>query len=507
MGEDLYYAKLDGSEARRLTSTPGAEELAEFSPDGTSVAYVRDNDLYVVDVETGTERALTTGGTDRVRHGKADWVYYEEIFNRDWKAFWWSPDSGHLAFLEIDDRHVGTHAVLNDLGAARVVEETPYPRAGEPNPHVRLGIVDANGGPVAWANLSEYSVDSSLISGVGWLGPNRAYCYTQNRTQTWLDVVTIDPESGATEVLFREETGAWVENPGSLVPLDDGGFLMPSERSGWKHIYKYQKDGQTVVPLTSGDWEVQSIDLLDEESGTVFFTAKKEGPLVASLYKVPLNGGDVERVTTEIGDHNASVSPDGSLVIDTWSTPENPPKVALLDADGERIRLVDEDPSPNLDDWRIATTEHIQISTPDGFLLEAEIVAPPDLDPSKKYPVWFMTYAGPHTPTLRGGWSPRLLDQALASEGFVAFRMDPRSASGKGAVSAHIAYKQLGVQELKDIETAIEWLKANRPYVDGDRIGMAGHSYGGYITAYAMTPLGPVRRRDRRCPRHRLARL
>ena len=307
VGEDLYYAKLDGSEARRLTSTPGPEELAEFSPDGALVAFVRANDLYVVDVATGTERALTIGGTDRVRHGKADWVYYEEIFNRDWKAFWWAPDSKHVAFLEVDDRHVGTHAVLNDLGPARVVEETPYPRAGEPNPHVRLGVVAASGGPVAWADLSRYSVDSFLISGVGWLGPDRAYCYAQNRTQTWLDVATIDPDTGATEVLFRETTGAWVENPGELVALDDGGFLMPSERSGWKHIYKYSKDSKDVVPLTSGEWEVEAIEHAGE--GSVFFSAKKEGPLVSGLYRVPLSGGEIKRVTAEEGDHSASVSP------------------------------------------------------------------------------------------------------------------------------------------------------------------------------------------------------
>ncbi len=156
---------------------------------------------------------------------------------------------------------------------------------------------------------------------------------------------------------------------------------------------------------------------------------------------------------------------------------------------------------------RFGPRERFQIPTPDGFLLEAELILPPDLDTGKKYPVWFMTYGGPHAPTVSDSWGGgRMWDQALAHEGFVVFRMDPRSASGKGALATWKAYKHLGVQELEDIKTAINWLK-QKPYVDGSRIGMAGHSYGGYITSYAHDPLRPLRRGHRRGAGHRLARL
>ncbi len=486
--EDLYYATLDGKTAERLTSTPGPEEFAEFSPDGRYVAFVRDNDLHVVDLATKTERALTTGGSDLVRHGKADWVYFEEIFNRNWKAFWWSPDSKRIAFLECDDRPLGTHAVLNDVGSKRIVEETPYPKAGDPNPRVRLGLVSSAGGEVTWADLSDYSPDSFLVSGVGWFDGDAAYCYAQNRTQTWLDLLKIAPRDGKTSRLFRDTTGAWVENPGAVHVLKDGSFLFPSERTGWKHLYKYSADGSKCEPLTSGEWEIRSVEGVDEEGGYAYFSATKDDPISSNLYRVKLAGGDVERLTEKAGDHNVSLSPGGELFLDTWSDPETPPKVALFEADGDEVRVVDDNPVPALKEYRLADRERVKIPTKDGFQLEGEIFLPPDLDEDKLYPAWFMTYGGPHTPTMNGGWSGgNLMAQALASEGFVVFRMDPRSASGKGAASARAAYKRLGVKELEDIKEAIAWLKKEKPFVDGSRIGMAGHSYGGFMTAFAMT--------------------
>ena len=179
------------------------------------MAFVRDNDLYVVDLPTGTERALTTGGTDQVRHGKADWVYYEEIFNRNWKAFWWSPDSKRVAFLEFDDRPIGNHVVLNDAASPRIVEATPYPKSGEPNPHVRLGIVAAR--PAArWPGptSSDYSPDSFLISGVGWWADGSGRLLLRPEPHPDLARPSEGHPDGDTSRLFRETNGRWVENPG-----------------------------------------------------------------------------------------------------------------------------------------------------------------------------------------------------------------------------------------------------------------------------------------------------
>jgi dipeptidyl aminopeptidase/acylaminoacyl peptidase len=488
-GQDLYYATFELSTAVRLTNTPGREQWARFSPDGKSVAFVRDYDLYVVDIATGTEHRLTTGGRDDLRHAHADWVYFEEIFNRNWPTFWWSPDSKQLAFLEFDDAGVPYHTVLNDSFSPRREEKTHYPRCGEPNPKVRVGVVPGTGGPVQWAPLTDYSADSFLISDVGWFpDSSAAYCYVQNRTQTWLDFVKFTPgeESASIKRLFRDSTKAWIESPGPVHWMSDGSFLWLSERDGWKHLYHYGRDGTLKAQLTSGPWEIRAFEHLDSKDGWIYFTGTRDNPVGVNLYRTK-PGGSIERLTQTPGSHSVNTSPGGRLFLAAWSDTRSPGRIGLFRADGALLRTVDSNPAHELQRLRFGPRERVQIPTSDGFLLEAELILPPDLDVNRKHPVWFMTYAGPHFPTVSDAWlGGQMRDRALAQEGFVVFHMDPRSASGKGAVSAWSAYKHLGVQELEDIKTAIKWLK-QKPYVDGTRIGMSGHSYGGYITAYALT--------------------
>jgi dipeptidyl-peptidase 4 len=486
-GGDLYYATFDGKTAVRLTRADGREEVPSFSPDGKRVAFVRNNDLYVVDVGSQQERALTADGGDRHRNGKADWVYFEEIFNRNWRAYWWSPDSKRVAFLQFDDAEVPTHTVLIDVPGLRQVEATPYPRSGEPNPRVRLGLVTAEGGPVRWADLSSYE-GPWLISHVGWWPDGRAaLAYVQNRTQTWLDMVRIPVDGETPKRLFRETTKAWVDSPGDPHFLDDGTFLLTSERDGWKHLYHFAADGTLKRQVTSGHWEVRSVEYVDKAGGWIYFGATKGNPVATNLYRVKLDGGDVERLTAADGTHATSMSPDGRRFLDAWSDIATPTRVTLYSADGKKVRTIDRNPSYAMEEYRFGKRERVQIRTKDDFVLEGEVITPPDLDESKLYPVWFTTYGGPHAPTVADSWSGgRAWEQALASEGFVVFRVDPRSASGKGAVSTWSAYKRMGIQELEDIKEAIAWLK-QRPYVDGARIGMSGHSYGGFMTAFALT--------------------
>ena len=259
--QDLYYATFDGSTAVRLTSQPGREQWPQFSPDGKHVAFVRDFDLYAVDIATQAERRLTTGGREDLRHGQADWVYFEEVWNRRWPAFWWSPDSKRLAFMEFDDAGVPYHTVLDDAssGTARNVEQTHYPRSGETNPKVRLGIVGGMGGAVQWADLSDYSPTRSLISEVGWWpDSSAAYCYVQDRAQTWLDLVKVTPASGGREgprsldgcSATRPRRGSTA--PARSTPTRTATFLWLSERDGWKHIYQYAADGTLKAPAHLG---------------------------------------------------------------------------------------------------------------------------------------------------------------------------------------------------------------------------------------------------------------
>ncbi len=494
-GNDLYYVRADGSAAGRLTSTPQREELASLSPDGAFAAFVRENNLYVVDVATGTERQLTTDGSATVLNGKADWVYFEEVFGRNWRTYWWSPDSRRIAFLRMDTSRVPEFTLVDDLGDEQRLETVRYPRPGEPNPAVRLGIVGVEGGEPVYAGLGAYDVDASLITGVGWWPDSGAvWCYVQDRGQTWLDVVRAPVGGGEGKRLLRETTGAWVDNPEALLFLADGSFLITSERTGWKHLYRYDKAGKEVGALTGGEWEVREVHVVDEERGWVYLSGTRDSHTAVNLYRVRLDGSGadeggegIERLTSEEGWHRVTVSPKGNLFVDSWSSRERPTRVAVRSCeDGSVVRMVDTNPVYALEEFIRHPSERFRIATRDGFEMEAAWTRPAGFDPARKHPVWVMTYAGPKSPTIRDAWNPGVWDQALATAGVVTLRVDPRSASGKGAVHAWTAYKQLGVQELKDLEDAVEWLRGHE-WVDGERIGLSGHSYGGFMTAYALT--------------------
>jgi dipeptidyl-peptidase-4 len=487
-GDDLYYYFFDGSKAVRLTHSSGTKELVSLSPNEKYVAFVRTNNLYVVDIATRTEHALTTDGSALISNGKMDWVYWEEIGNRHGNAYWWSPDSTHLAFVRYDDTPVQKFAVLDTLPVRQQVELTPYPKAGNPIPTVKLGIVPAAGGPVAFVDLSGYSDGAMILTRVGWLSNSeKVYFYIQDRAQTWLDFCTAPRAGGSLTRLFREKTRAWVDDPGPPHFLKDGSFLLASERSGWRHLYRFDADGKRKRAVTNGPWEVRSLHLVDEPSGWVYFSATKDNAIGLNLYRVKLSGGEPQCLTTRPGRHRISISQKASLFVDYYNSHTSPPIARLYHTDGTLARTLDTNPVYALEEYDFGKHELFQIKTPDNFMLEASLLKPPGFDPSRRYPVWFTTYGGPHTPVVQDAWhGGRLRDQGLVNLGFLVFQVDPRSASGKGICSTWTAYRQLGVQELADVETAIRWL-TDHSFVDAGRIGMTGHSYGGFLTAYALT--------------------
>ncbi|HKB02690.1 MAG TPA: DPP IV N-terminal domain-containing protein [Gemmataceae bacterium] len=486
-GDELYYAKLDGSPAVRLTKTPGAKEVASFSPDGRFVAFVRAGNLYAVDVETQAERQLTTDGGGLVLNGKADWVYGEEIFNRRPQAYWWSPDSRRIAFLRFDDGPVTPFTVLDQARPRQRVEQTTYPKAGDPNPIVKLGVVPVAGGDPVFADQAGYSPGDSLICRVGWLpDSSRVFAYFQNRTQTWLDFCTMPADGGALTRLFRQSTKAWVEDLGEPSFLPDGSFVLACETSGWKHLYRFDKAGKDPKPLTQGEWEVRSVHTTDRADGYSYFNGTRDATNGLNLYRVKTDGTGLERLTKGDGSHAATVNLTGGLFVDSHSDAATPTRVRLYKADGTAVRTLDANPVHVREEFKFGPYERVRVKTRDGVYLEGSLLKPPDFDEAKRYPVWTFVYGGPHMPTVRDGFDGRVQDQALATAGIVVFRVDPRSASGKGVGSAWTAYKQLGVQELSDLEDAVDWLTAY-PWVDTKRLGLSGHSYGGYMTAYALT--------------------
>ncbi len=491
--DDLYAVALDGSWARRLTASPGAEELASLSPDGQYAAFVREHDLYTVETKTGIEVRLTTNGSENIRNGKHAWIYFEEIYGRNWRAYWWSPDSASIAFYETDSTKVDRFTLVDDSVEPQEVRVTEYPKPGSPNPDVRLGIASAAGGEPRFVDLSGYTKGSFIVSSVRWWPDSSKLCYSvQNRTQTWLDLCTTPRTGGKPRRLLRDSTEAWITAPAYFQHLDDGTFLLSSERSGWQHLYRYSSTGELLNQVTEGPWEFRGVVRLDQERGEIYFNCTADSHIGSSVYAVNLDGSNLRRITSERGTHRVSISPSGSYIADFWSNADEPDRAVLRDRDGNALRTLDTNPVFELDEWELGRMELLRVpasrsTKDDPVALEVQLIYPPDFDPGKVYPVWFMTYAGPHAPTVRDTWSGgRTQDQMLAASGFIVCRSEPYSASGKGARSAWVAYRKLGIEEMKDIDDLMNWLKS-KPYVDASRIGMSGFSYGGFMTAFAMT--------------------
>ncbi len=486
--DDLWRYAFGAAKATRLTNTPDAEETDYgFSPDGKHVSFVRGNDLYVVDVEPVVEHRLTTDGGEKVLNGKLDWLYQEEIYGRgNFGAHWWSPDSKSVAFLRLDETGVPIYTLVDDVKEPIVVENWPYPRAGETNPLVQLGVARADGSGTTWVDLSAWKDAEPLVVDVGWSPKNALTFSVQDREQTWLELCTADATGKPTK-LVRETTPAWVDNHGSPTWLADGTFLWFSERDGWKHLYRYDASGKQLAQVTKGAFEVRTLHGVDEAHGWIYWSGTEHSAIGGDVYRVKLDGSGLQRLTQKEGTHAASFSPGFARFLDTWSDVATPPQVRVHAADGREERVVDATGIPRLAEFTYSRPEFLEVPTRDGFRMPAMLVKPPDFDPSKKYPVFQHTYAGPHSPQVANKWGRDLLFfQLLAQKGVVVWVCDNRTASGRGAVSTWPCYQKLGVTELADIEDGLDGL-AKQGFVDTSRVALSGWSFGGFITSYALT--------------------
>jgi dipeptidyl-peptidase 4 len=496
--DDLYYYDIAADRLTRLTNAPGEEEEATFSPDGKMVAFVRGYNLHVAEVATGTERALTTDGKAApngegiILNGKLDWVYQEEIYGRgSFKAYWWSPDSTRLAFLQLDETSVHEFTVVDHIPYRQELETFDYPKAGDPNPKVKLGGVRVTGGDVAWVDLDAYSASDFLIVDVTWRPDSRAVVYqVQDREQTWLDLNAAPVNGETPKRLIHETSKAWVNRHDDNVTwLKDGSFIWQSDRTGFKHLFHYKADGTLLRQITDGRWEARTIHGVDEAKGFVYFSGTERSPIGSDLYRIKLDGMELKRLTETPGMHSVKFNPSFTRYFDDASDVVTPVQTRLHAADsGAAVRVIEEGKIPALADYRLSKPEFVQVKTRDGFVMEAMMIKPPDFDPSRKYPVLQQTYAGPHAQTVRNGWSGTggLYNQLLAQKGVIVWACDNRTASGKGVEATHQVYRRFGELELRDIEDCLAWLK-KQPYVDGARIGINGWSYGGFMVSYALT--------------------
>ncbi|MGH9313504.1 MAG: S9 family peptidase [Vicinamibacterales bacterium] len=484
---DLHLFDLPSKELRRLTANPGNERNPRFSPDGRGIAYTRDNNLFAYDVENSLERQLTTDGSETVYNGWASWVYFEEILGRpsQYAAFWWSPDSSKLAFMRFDDAPVPVFPIYHTNGQHGDLERQRYPKAGDANPYVQMGVVPVAGGPIVWMDFEPKA--DHYIAWPFWTPDSKALTVQwMNRGQDTIRFFNCDPATGKKTQIFEEKQASWVEFFEDLYYFRNGsGFLLRTKVDGWDHLYHYAPDGTLKKRLTSGEWRVTGIARVDEARGIVYFSARRGRMWNSALMRVRLDGTGLETLTKGDGQHSARVSNGGSYYIDTTSNVSSPSAMTLHRADGTVVRPLGNARGAETDQYAWGKAELFTIPSGDGYDLPAYWVLPPDFDPAKKYPVIMSIYGGPDAGTVRNAW---LGNQAhyWAERGVITVSVDHRAGGAFGKKGVALMHRSLGKWEMQDLITAATWLRA-KPFIAGDRIGIAGGSYGGYTTMMALT--------------------
>jgi dipeptidyl-peptidase-4 len=482
---DLVRIDADGRE-RRLTATPADEEHTRLSPDGTRLAYTRDNDLFAYDFASGLERQLTADGSETILNGTPSWIYMEEILGRGSNAFWWSPDGTRLAFMRFDDAPVPVFPIYHADGQHGVLERTRYPKAGDPNPYVRIGIVSVVDGATTWMDFEEKA--DHYLSFPKWsVNGGTLYVQWMNRAQDRLQLFACDAATGKATRIHEETQPSWVEWYDDLTPLADGSLLFLSDVSGWRHLYRYAAGTPAVQQLTRGAWRVQQIVEVADDAGLVYLSGRPLKSWDTQLLRLRLAGGEPEIVTKDPGAHKAAVSPDGAYVVDTWTTLATPARVTLRRGDGSVVReIANAAAAPGFERVAWGRGELFTIPSTDGaFQLPASWILPPDFSPGRRYPVIVTVYGGPDAGSVSNAW-PALAAHYWAQRGVITVTVDHRGSGHFGKTATALMHRQLGKWEMADLGAAAAWLRT-RPFVQGDRIGITGSSYGGYATAMAMT--------------------
>lgn len=486
------FIKVNDKEIQ-LTNDTIAERNPTYSPDSAYVAFTRSNDLYTVHIATKKETRLTQDGANTILNGFASWVYMEEILGRatNYKAYWWSPDSKHIAFFRSDETAVPEFIITDAPGLHGVVEKTRYPKVGDPNPEVNVGIVSPDGGKIVW---SDFNPKDDQYFGKPYWKPDGSSLLVQwmNRLQDNLIVYDVNLTTGAKKAFYTETQKTWID-------LDDqdritflknsSNFILQSDATGWKHLYYYDNTGKLINAITSGEYTVTDVEYIDEKNKLVYFVARgKENTARRDLYKIGLNGKGLQRLT--FGDYNhqiSSVSPDGSYFITSYSNVQTPTQIALVNNKGKIVRSLGDSKGAEFDQYQLAKTEFLRVKSDDGLYdLPLKVTWPTNMDKQKKYPVLISIYGGPNAGTAFDTWALNGTQQFYAKEGLIQVVMDHRASGHFGKQGVNFMYHNLGYWEMKDYSTMVKWLIDNGN-ADPTKIAITGFSYGGYLSSYAIT--------------------
>ncbi|TVQ34215.1 MAG: S9 family peptidase [Wenzhouxiangella sp.] len=493
LGGDVYVLDMSAEEreVRQVTASEDFDTDPKISPNGVHVAFVRNRNLMIARIEDGEETALTEDGDELVSNGMAEFIAQEEMGRST--GYWWSPDSRHIAFLRVDESPVElTLRYEIEAGSIRIIEQR-YPFTGTPNITYRLGVVNIDDGSTRWIDLGDN--EDIYIPRVDWLPDGERLSFQrQSRDQKTLELILVDLDSEVQQVLLTETTETWINLHDDLHFLKNlPAFIWSSERDGYNHLYLYSTEGELLRQLTAGPWDVDALKGVDEEMGMVYFTAAEVSPLEKHLYRQSLithSPENVTRITRRSGWHNVRMDASARVFVNNYSSTEQPPQLSLHSAEGERMAWLIEN--------RIGAdhpyaafraghrpTEFGQLVGPDEQILHYRIIRPSGFEQGKRYPVFFHVYGGPTHRLATNSWSRRaLIDQYMARKGYLVFTLDNRGIVRQGRAFQDAAYLQLGRIEMIDQMIGMDWLKT-QDFVDPERIGIFGWSYGGYLALMA----------------------
>lgn len=484
---DVFYVDVESAQTRRLTETEAFETDAKVSPNGGFVSFIRDQNLWIHDLSTGEERALTTEGGGEISWGMAEFVAQEEM--RRYTGYWWSPDDSRIAVARVDESPVMVVERFGISADAVSVSEQRYPRAGTPNALVTLHVIDLDSDDISEMDLG--SDTDIYLSRVNWSESGETlWVQRQNRAQTQWDLLALEPRTGAEDTTrgITEQADTWINLAHDLRTLAGGSLLYLSEQSGFRHIRHVGADG-VARDITSGDWVVDSLEAVDEDAGIVWFSGWRDTPLERHLYSVNLDGGEPQRITFGEGRWNVSVGSGGSGFIGTYSDIETPPNTGLYSIEGERIAWVEENPLNQAHPYAPYLARHVRpeygtLTAADGQTeLHWQMYRPDHCTAATPCPAIVQVYGGPGVQTVTKGWQS-LRDQILAQSGYVLFKVDNRGSSNRGHAFEAPLHLRMGILEVEDQLAGLDWLQA-RDFVDADRVGLWGWSYGGYMTLMA----------------------
>lgn len=481
---NLFLLDLPSKRFSQLTDVTVPQYNQKFSPDGKKIGFVRENNLFMLDIASKEIRQLTFDGSVNIINGKFDWVYEEEFGISD--GWLWSPDGLRIAFWQFDQTRVPEFTMTEWDSTHLSHVNMKYPKPGDDNSVVRIGIITVTDGNIRWIDTGPE--DDIYIPRMLWSRENNVLSYQRlNRAQNELELILYDLSDNTARTVITEQSNTWIEVHDDLRFLKNGEIIWSSERDGYNHLYRFDRKGNVKGQITKGQWDVDAFYGVDEKKGLVYFTSSEVSPTERHLYSARMDGKGKNQLTKRPGTYSALFSPTFEHYIGYFSNSKEPTRSALLTNNGKEIYPLEDSGIPALQHYELPATEYYTFRTSDGVELYASMIRPVGFDSTKKYPVLVYTYGGPGSQVVKNAWggSNYLWHSMLTQKGYVIFMVDNRGTGARGSVFKKLTHRNLGQWEVNDQIEGAKYL-SSLSFVDKERIGIWGWSYGGYMASQTI---------------------